>query len=162
MVLLVTAAERRRECAGRIGAVTGEVVHTVPTLGHALGALRSQTFTVVVIDQSLMWEGDGKLADLLAGTSGMGTMLVVNLAISGMERVVFEVRAALRRRQRELLRAREEAEGRLRAELNEAITGILLSSQLALDDAAVPGPVSAKIRSVYELAMSMRDRLRMA
>ncbi len=159
MVLLVTSAERGKECAEQIRAVSGEVVQMSPTLGRALLALRRQDFSAVVLDQTLMREDDGRVADLLAGASGMGVLLVTNFAISGAERVVLEVRTALRRRQRELQRAEAQAEGRLRAELKEAVTGILLSSQLALDDPAVPRGVALKLRSVYELAMSIRERL---
>ncbi len=52
---------------------------------------------------------------------------MINFAISSIERLVRDVRAALRRRQRELQAATRKAESALRSELNEALTGILLS-----------------------------------
>jgi hypothetical protein len=83
----------------------------------------------------------------------------VNFAICGVDRVVRDVRSALQRRDEERARAVREAEAHLRSELTEALTGILLSSQLALEAPALPAAVQARLRSVYQLAMSMRQRL---
>jgi hypothetical protein len=55
--------------------------------------------------------------------------------------------------------AHEEAENWFRGQLNEALTGILLSSQLALRVPTLPQAAEAKMRSVYQLAMEMRSRL---
>jgi len=73
--------------------------------------------------------------------------------------VVRDVRSALQRRQGERLRAVREAEANLRSQLTEALTGILLSSQLTMEVPAVPAAAQARLRSVYQLAMSMRQRL---
>ncbi|MBV9086659.1 MAG: hypothetical protein JOY79_04185 [Acidobacteriaceae bacterium] len=70
-----------------------------------------------------------------------------------------DVRAALRRHEKQYAVAQHAAETALRSELNEALTGILLSSQLALSVPALPPPAEAKMRSVYQLAMDMRLRL---
>jgi hypothetical protein len=86
----------------------------------------------------------------------------VNFAISGVDRVVRDVRSALHRREEERARALRDAEAHLRSELTEAVTGILLSSQLALEVASVPAAVQARLRAVYQLAMSIRQRLEAA
>src|SRR6202163_854497 len=83
----------------------------------------------------------------------------VNLAISGMERLVREVRAALQRRQREEMRARQAAIGRLRSELNSTITALLLSSELALKPSDLPAAAAEKIESVHELVKKLRGQL---
>ena len=63
---------------------------------------------------------------------GTAIPVYVNFAICGMERVVRELRAALHRRKREVLLARQGAEQGLRNELKDTITAILLSCELAL------------------------------
>ncbi len=157
--MLVSSSERSKECGEAIRALTGEVVRCARDLRQAGEELRRAEFAVVAVDQQL-WEMDPRRADSLVQACGTAALVWISPAISGVERVSREVRAALRRREAELRRAREDAEARLRTELNEAVTGILLSSELALANPGLPGPVMAKIRSVYELAMSIREKLR--
>ncbi len=158
MVLLVSASGRSKECGEAIRALTGEVVHCAHDLRQAGEELRRGEFAAVAVDQHL-WDMDPRLADSAVQACGTAALVLISPAVSGVERVAREVRAALRRREGELRRAREDAEARLRTELNEAVTGILLSSELALGNPEVPAAVAAKIRSVYELAMNMRERL---
>ena len=77
---------------------------------------------------------------------GTAILVQVNLAISGMERLVREVRAALQRRQREEPRARQAAVGRLHSELNGTVTALLLSSELALGTSGLPAAAGEKLR----------------
>ncbi len=158
MVLLVTSCGRSKECAEAIRRVTGEVVHAVRDLRAAGDELRRVEYAVVAVDQQL-WEQDNRLADSVSLACGAAALLIANPAIACADRVAREVSAALRRREGELRRAREEVESRLRTELNEAVTGILLSSELALAGPALPSGAETKIRAVYELAMSIRERL---
>lgn len=158
MVLLVMSSGRSKECAEVIRRQTGEVVHAVRDLQAAGAELRRVEFAAVVVDQHL-WEQDPQLADSVSLTCGTAALLIANPAIASAERVAREVSAALRRREGELRRAREDAEARLRAELNEAVTGILLSSELALASPSLPAAAATKLRAVYELAMSIRERL---
>lgn len=158
MVLLVSSSARNKECGELIRGQTGEQVRCARDLRQAGEELRRGEFAVVAVDQHL-WDMDPRLADSLVQVCGTAALVLISPAISGMERVAREVSAALRRREGELRRARENAEARLRTELNEAVTGILLSSELALASPGMPGPAAAKIRSVYELAMSIRERL---
>ncbi len=158
MVLLVSSSGRGKECGEAIRALTGEVVRCARDLRQAGDELRRAEFTVVAVDQHL-WDMDPRLAESVVQACGTAALVLISPAISGVERVRREVSAALRRREGELRRARADAEARLRTELNEAVTGILLSSELALANPGVPEPVLAKIRAVYELAMSMREKL---
>ncbi|MBZ5647248.1 MAG: hypothetical protein LAN37_08510 [Acidobacteriia bacterium] len=158
MVLLVMSSGRSKECAEAIRQLTGEVVQTVRDLHAASDELRRAEFTAVVVEQHL-WELDSRLADSLVATCGTAALLIANLAIAGANRVAREVSAALRRREGELRRAREDAESRLYTELNEALTGILLSSELVLASPSLPAGAATKIRAVYELAMSIRECL---
>lgn len=158
MVLLVSSAERNKECGEAIRRLTGEQVRCARNLGEATNALRREGFSVVAVDQHL-WDMDPRLADVAIQSCGTAALVLTTLAVSGTERLAREVSAALRRREGELRRAREDAEATLRTELNEAVTGILLSSELALGTPGLPVATAAKIRSVYELAMGIRERL---
>ncbi len=158
MVLLVSSAGRIRECGEAVRRLTGEAVRWASDLSQALGELRRAEFTVVAVDQHL-WDMDPRLGDSAVQACSTAALVLINPAISDVERVAREVSAALRRRAGELRRARADAAASLRTELNEAVTGILLSSELALANPAIPAAAAAKLRSVYELAMSIRERL---
>ena len=120
--------------------------------------LRSTDCTALVIDQNLA-EADPAATDVVLKEAETAIPVFINFAICGLDRVVRDVRAALQRRQEERIRAIREAEANLRSQLTEALTGILLSSQLAMEVPAVPAAAQARLRSVYQLAMSMRQRL---
>ncbi|HYX68105.1 MAG TPA: hypothetical protein VE825_03150 [Terriglobales bacterium] len=158
MVLLVSSSLRNKECGDLIHRLTGEVVRCVRDLGQGVEELRRGEFAAVAVDQHF-WDMNPRLADRMVQGCGTAALVLISVAVSGVERVAREVGAGLRRREGELRRAREDAETRLRTELNEAVTGILLSSELALASPGMPAPAAAKIRSVYELAMSIRERL---
>jgi len=90
---------------------------------------------------------------------GTAIPVQVNLAISGMGRLVREVRAAVQRRQREELNARQAAIGKLQGELNGTLTALLLSSELALETPDLPAAVAEKLQSVHELVKKLRQQL---
>ena len=160
MVLLITSADRGQECVQAIQRATSEEVHWAADTKTAMGEFRRHQFSVVVVEEWL-WESDRRLEETFAAACDSAALLVTNLAIAGATRVANEVGAALRRRAAEIRKAREEVERRLRCELNEAVTGILLCSELALATPALPSRAEAKIRSVYQFAMSIRARLQL-
>ncbi|HVP41944.1 MAG TPA: hypothetical protein VMS96_00850 [Terriglobales bacterium] len=158
MVLLVGSFGRIPECGEAIRRLTGEAVGWARDLGQGMDELRRAEFAAVVVDQHL-WDMEPRLADSAVQACGTAVLVLISPAVSSAERVAREVSGALRRREGELRRARADAEASLRTELNEAVTGILLSSELALASPGMPGAAANKIRSVYELAMSIRERL---
>ncbi len=158
MILLITTSTRAQECAAALERETSERTQVCPRLSQAARTLRSTECTALVIDQNLM-EADPAAADVVLKEAATAIPVFVNFAICGLDRVVRDVRAALQRRQGERIRAVREAEANLRSQLTEALTGILLSSQLAMEVPAVPAAAQARLRSVYQLAMSMRQRL---
>jgi hypothetical protein len=83
----------------------------------------------------------------------------VNCVISGIERVVREVRSALSRRVREEEIARASASRALWSELKESVTAILLSCDLVLASNEVPAPMAGKIQIIHDLAALMRLKL---
>ena len=74
--------------------------------------------------------------------------------------MVRELRAALCRRKREVVVARQAAEEALRGELKGTVTALLLSCEMAL---AAPdlSSMEVKIRAIHELAREMRARIGM-
>lgn len=158
MILLVTPSERASDCARALHEATGEGVKVAETLALATSLLRAECCRAVVLDQYLFETEPAEIETTLEHL-GAAIPLQVNLGISGMERLVREVRAALQRRQREELRARYAAIGRLHSELNDTVTALLLSSELALGASGLPPAASEKLRLVHELVEKLRRQL---
>jgi signal transduction histidine kinase len=70
-----------------------------------------------------------------------------------------EVGAALRRFQTEKIKAQKAAIENLRSELNGALTGILLSADLALSAGPLTATAEDKLHSIQQLAQTMRQHL---
>ena len=158
MILLITTSPRVGECATAIERATGESAHTASNFRRALRLLRQQEYDAIVVDQCLP-DSESEGGEMLPALSGSAVLIFMNLAISGTERVVRDVRAALHRRDQEQRVAMQAAERILSSEIKDALTGILLSSQLALNEPALPPAAEAKLRSVCELAEQVRSRL---
>jgi CheY-like chemotaxis protein len=161
MILLVTPSERASECAAALTEATGEEVVVAESLARATTLLRAECYLAVVLDQYLL-ETEPYEAGTTLEHLGTAIPVQVNLAISGMERLVREVRAALQRRQREVVRARQAAVGRLHSELNGTVTALLLSSELALETPGLPAAAAEKLESVHELVKKLRRQLESA
>jgi hypothetical protein len=84
--------------------------------------------------------------------------MYANFAISGIDRVTRELRAAVNRHKREVGVARQSAEQMLRNELKGTLTALMLSCELALQ-APDQATVESKVHQVYELAVEMRNKL---
>jgi len=158
MILLITSSTRAQECAAAIERAVNERTQVSPRLSAAARTLRSAEYSVVLIDQALT-EADPEAADVVLKEAQTAIPVFINFGICGIDRVLRDVRSAVQRREGERIRAVREAEARLRSQLTEALTGILLSSQLAMEVPAVPAAAQARLRSVYQLAMTMRQRL---
>lgn len=158
MVLLVTSSPRVQECAAAITRATGKGVQVASTLSTANVALRSREYAAVVLDQ-VLYDAGRPRADAVLRHAGNAVPLLLNFGICGPERVVVEVRAALQRAHREVLQARHAAASQLRSELMDAVTGILLSSELALKEPCLPAAAEERLRSVQRLATQMRASL---
>jgi hypothetical protein len=157
MILLITPSVRAHECAEALQKLVEEPVQVALNLQQAGGQLRSQEFSAVVIDQSLV-EAEPDESDTILQHLGTAIPVYVNFAISGVERVSRELRAALARRRREVLVARSSAEQTLRSELKGPVTALLLSCEMALKE-KLPSAAESKIRMVYDLAREVRTKL---
>jgi len=120
--------------------------------------LREQSYTAVVIDQFLL-ENEPSESDLVLDHLGTAFPVYLNFAVSGMERLLREVRSALHRRKREETQARRSVEEQFRSKMCESLTVMLLSCELAMSVPNVPTPAAEKIRTIDNLAREMRLRL---
>ncbi|MGB9085771.1 MAG: hypothetical protein WCC46_14175, partial [Terriglobales bacterium] len=100
MILLVTPSEKASECSAALHAATGEPVMIAENLARATTQLRAQCCRVVVLDQYLL-EAQPEQAAAMIDHLGTAIPVHVNLAISGLERLVRDIRMAVERRQRE-------------------------------------------------------------
>jgi hypothetical protein len=158
MFLLITSCDRAQECAKAIEEATSEAVEVAASLVGAAERLRSGEYSAIVIDQFLL-EAEPDEGEVVLEHAGGAIPVQVNLAISGIERVVRELRSALQRRDREVVVARKEAQRTLRNELKDTVTALLLSCEMALQLPELSEIAHGKLNAVYELAKEMGGRL---
>jgi hypothetical protein len=158
MILLITTSSRGRECAAALEQGTGHKTFVANTVPHALHRLHTAEYEVMVIDQFLVEADLGGLESLL-NRCGMAMPVYINLALHSTERLVREVQVALRRIDSERLLAMTSAQKILSDQLRGNLTGILLSSELALRQNTIAPEVAEKVRSVRDLAEKMRTQL---
>jgi hypothetical protein len=158
MILLATTAECAPRCCDAIAERTGHSVRHAWQPSEVRSLLKSGDYQVLVLDQALL---DLQPAgwNFLWQCGDVPVSITVNLGLSGMERVVRETEAALARHRWEVARARQAAAAALAGEVNAALTGILLSSELALAEPELPPAAADNLRSVQELAQRLRVRL---
>ena len=155
---MITPSAKARGCAQAIQQVTSEETHVAATLSQALAHLRAQEYVAVLIDQAFL-ETEPVESDMVLEHIGTAIPVHVNFAISGMDRVVREVRAALHRHKKEVLIVRQEVQQVLRNELKSTVTALLLSCEMALRVPNIPGAAEVKMRSVRDLAQEVRVKL---
>lgn len=158
MILLITPSARGQQCADCLQVATGEETHWAQTVQEGVTRLREQTYSAAVIDQFLL-ETEPEESDQMMEHLGTAFPVYVNLAVTGMERLIREVRSALHRRKREESSARRAVAEQMRSEMRETLTALLLSCELAMSVPDVPVPAVEKIRSIDNLARELRLRL---
>ncbi len=158
-VLLVTTMSGAENCAAAIGRQLGLTVEVADSRRTALAALRRREYAVMVLDESLV-EADPAGAEVLWQQAGLAVPIQVNLGISGCNRVLREVRAALQRRERELSLSMRAAAQIMEGEMNTKLTGLLLKTQLALQDPTLTPGTVITLRQVVELAGELRELIR--
>src|SRR5690349_6543357 len=90
MILLMTPSVRAQECAKALEETSAEPIDTATSLRQASTQLRSQEYSAVVIDQSLL-EADPDECDKVLLHIGTAIPVHINFPISGVERVVREL-----------------------------------------------------------------------
>jgi len=154
MILLLTTSARGRECANCLRAATGEETHWAQDFQQAATRLREQTYSAAVMDQFLL-EADPEFAEQIMEHLDTAFPVYINFAVTGMERLVREVRAALHRRKREELITRRAVAEQMRSQVSETLTAMLLSCELAMAVPHVPVPAAEKIRAIDALAREL-------
>jgi len=158
MILLITPSGRASECAAALYETTGQEVVVTESPARATQLLRADPYEAVVFDQYLL-EAEPHGWETMRGHMGTAIPMQVNLAITGKDRLVREVRAAVERRHREEAAARRGATELLQSELNGTLTALLLSSELALQSKDLPQAAAERMRSVHQLVMELRRQL---
>jgi hypothetical protein len=158
MILLVTPNLHAEECAAALREATGEKIVLADSLRGAITLLRADSYLSVVLDQYPL-EAEPDETETLMQHLGDAIPVQVNLAISGLDRLVREVRAAVQRRKREEVSARRAAEKSLHSELNSTVTALLLTCDLALSTPDLPLGVLEKLRSAHDLVEKLRNQL---
>lgn len=158
-VLIISAMHTAGECARAIGVQLGCAVAVVRTRREALITLASTDFAVIAVEENLI-EGDSAWADQVWELAGSAIPLQINFAISGCDRLTREIKAALHRRVREQALARRLISAELEDELKTSVTGLLLESELALQEPSTPSSLRPKLQHIALLAGTLRERLR--
>jgi len=158
MILLITPSANGSQCAEALYGATGQPTHWVQSLQEAATLLREQTYLAAVIDQFVV-ETEPEESEKMIEHLATAFPVYINFGVTGMERLLREVRSALHRRRREESAARRAVAEQMNSEMREALTAMLLSCELAMTVPDVPVPAVEKIRLIDNLAREMRLRL---
>jgi hypothetical protein len=158
MILLLSSLEKAKACAQALEEAIHEPVELCSSVREAVEKLQAQEFSAVVLDQLLLDceldEGEAIFKHL-----GAAVPVYVNFAIAGIERVVRQFRSTLHRRKRELAVLKKDAVLALRQELNDTVTALLLSCEMALKIADLPQQADGKMHDVEALAREVSAKL---
>ena len=157
-ILMVAGIEGARDCADVVAQQLGMEVEVADGRKAALAVLRHREFAAVVVDEAIA-ECDPGGADTIWERAGLAIPMQVNFALSGTARLIRDIRAALRRREREQTLARQAAAAAIESELKSAVAGLLLQSELALSSSEAGSPVAERLRVVADLAGDLRSKL---
>ena len=159
MILLLMQSPRAAQCKDELELRLQQPVTLCPSLSDTSDAVRIARYDALVLDQDLLDQNPSQ-ADVLSRYAGTAVTVLINPGIWGVDRVCKEIEFALKRACREKKIAEESARNELKEQLCGAVTGILLSSELALNSDSLPPLVEEKLRSVRDMALHMSSCLR--
>ncbi len=157
-VLIVTGIEGAENCAKAVSNILDLRCEAANGRRAAIAALRRNEYAAVVVDESIV-DADPAGAEAIWENAGLAVPVQVNFALSGAQRLAREVRMALTRRERERALSHEAAAAAIETEIKSTVAGLLLHSQLALQEREMSAPLAEKIRLVADLAGSLRTQL---
>ena len=158
MILFVSRAEVSAEVTAWVGRETGMELRAAQSLSQACELLQAANFRVAVVDSGLL-ETDPKGVDRLLSETSVPFPIFPNLAVCGPERLVAEIKVAVRRRVRETQLATDRARREFRSHLKDSVTALLLNCDLALQIPDLPNEAGKKILLLHDVATRMRDLL---
>ncbi len=158
MILFLSRTAISQEVLVWVSRETGLELHLTETLEQAMQLLRATPCRVAVVDAGLL-ETDPKGIDKLLCEIPSAMPIFPNLAVCGPERLVNEIKASLRRGEKDSQRAHDNARRELRSHLRDAVTAFLLNCDLALQIPGLPNEAGKKILLLHDLATRMRDLL---
>jgi DNA-binding NtrC family response regulator len=158
MILLISSLDKAKACAEALEQASHESVELCSGLHEAMEKLETQEFSAVVFDLLLL-EAEPDEGEAIFKHLGSAVPVYLNFAVAGIARVVRELRSALQRRRREMLTANREAAQALRRELNDSITALLLSCEMALRVPDLPQQAESKMHDVEVLAKELSTKL---
>lgn len=158
MILLIWSSERAQDCARAIEHAFQQPVLVAKSLREGCERLQVQEYTAVLLDQWIT-EAEPGQADYLFHHLGTAATVFVNFGISGIERIIREVRAAMNWRGRETMLARHHARIELRTELKDDLTALLLSSGIALEEPGMSESAITRLRKIEEIANQIKNKL---
>jgi len=161
MILLTTPSARGQQCAESLQIATGEEIHWAQSPQQAATRLREQTYTAAVIDQFLL-ETEPEEGEQMIEHLGTAFPVYINFAVTGMDRLVREVRSALHRRAREESVARRSVVAQMHSGMSETLTALLLSCELAMSVPDLPDHAVERIRDINKLLMELRIHLQVS
>ncbi|HLJ85883.1 MAG TPA: hypothetical protein VKZ53_03620 [Candidatus Angelobacter sp.] len=159
MILLLMQSPLASECKEELERRAGQLVTLCSTVREGVSVMQGGRYEALVLDQNVLDSNPGQ-AGTLARCSSMAVTVVINPGTWGMDRLCKEIGFALERAKREKFIAKELARNELNEQLSGAVTGILLSSELALREDSLPPSVEEKLRSMRDLALHMSTCLR--
>jgi hypothetical protein len=160
-VLIISPMADATPAADLLSSTLGCSVVLAANHRAGISALRRHEYSVVVVDDCMV-EGSPAATELLWQSFGMAVPVQINFAFSGGSRLVREVQAAIGRREQQHMIALRAATSLLENDLKSTVTGLLLQSQLALAEPALPPKLAGKLELVAELAGNLRRRLEQA
>jgi hypothetical protein len=135
-----------------------EAVQVASSLHEGVERLRSEEFSAVVVDQWIT-EAEPEPTSVMFDHLRMAVPVFVNFGISGVERILRELRAALSRRGLETVLARHSARQALRDELKDDVTVLLLSCGMALEDMQLSESTRTRLQKIEDLAKHISEKL---
>jgi hypothetical protein len=157
-ILIVTGMEGSENCAAALTRLLGQECEAAQGRKAAISALKRSEYAAVVVDEGII-DSDPAGSELIWERAGLAIPVQANFALTGVQRLAREIRMALVRRERERALAHEAAAAAIETELKSTVAGLLLHSQLALQDREIPSPLAEKLRLVADLAGSLREQL---
>ena len=158
MILLIWSSERAQDCARAIEDTFQQRVQLAASVQEGCERLRVEEYAAVLVDQWITEVEPGQ-ADYLFHHLGTAVPVLVNFGISGIERILRELRAALHRRGRDTMLARHNARLALRNELKDDVTALLLCCGMALEEPGLSEPAIVRLKQVEEAANQIKGKL---